>query len=210
MVAPDLSASGLSPRTRGNLFDYGRSDDGWRSIPANAGEPFDSEVRPQHRGVYPRERGGTRWRSGRARNSRGLSPRTRGNRHADHGEIASVGSIPANAGEPVGQIRIGAEGRVYPRERGGTRVRTCAAECAGGLSPRTRGNLLGRYGLVPKVGSIPANAGEPCRNARPNSRRRVYPRERGGTGRMTPCFVASSGLSPRTRGNPGAVQREGI
>ena len=53
------------------------------------------------------------------------------------------------------------------------------------------------------VGSIPANAGEPPPSGRVVRRRWVYPRERGGTTISLWIVISATGLSPRTRGNPG-------
>ena len=71
-----------------------------------------------------------------------------------------------------------------------------------GLSPRTRGNRTTGRGKRRRVGSIPANAGEPpCRRTHPR-RCWVYPRARGGTAAPTSLTATGWGLSPRTRGNP--------
>ena len=80
MVA--VAIGGLSPRTRGNP----------------------SRRRPQRTlcPVYPRERGGTLGRLPVRARPQGLSPRTRGNRHRRHQLYQRPGSIPANAGEPLG------------------------------------------------------------------------------------------------------------
>ena len=114
------SRLGLSPRVRGNL-EAGRRHHPCRgSIPARAGEPFCSVVPPPSPGVYPRACGGTCWATSRRTNSRGLSPRVRGN-HREIKPMTTIhGSIPARAGEPIrsgGQTR---EARVYPRACGGT------------------------------------------------------------------------------------------
>ena len=50
----------------------------------------------------------------------GLSPRTRGNRNRHGAPRGRLGSIPANAGEPLGRDGGRPSARVYPRERGGT------------------------------------------------------------------------------------------
>ena len=71
-----------------------------------------------------------------------------------------------------------------------------------GLSPPTRGNLTdGNLRLIAN-GSIPAHAGEPSRARRARSRRRVYPRPRGGTVTGNAADTGLIGLSPPTRGNP--------
>ena len=72
-----------------------------------------------------------------------------------------------------------------------------------GLSPRVRGNRLPIPGPDVERRSIPASAGEPRRKRKPQARRRVYPRECGGTGDLPVAAVVVQGLSPRVRGNPG-------
>ena len=52
-------ASGLSPHTRGNREHENIDRPMLRSIPAHAGEPISTAVRPRKTRVYPRTRGGT-------------------------------------------------------------------------------------------------------------------------------------------------------
>ena len=90
------------------------------SIPANAGEPSTKAMPVSVARVYPRERGGTHMPRRSLTFAPGLSPRTRGN-HDHKDEVgAQGGSIPANAGEPVGRDGPQVLKGVYPRERGGT------------------------------------------------------------------------------------------
>ena len=73
---------------------------------------------------------------------------------------------------------------------------------AHGLSPRGRGNRHSADSDHSCTGSIPAWAGEPSlRRLRPLMHW-VYPRVGGGTSAATPGVAASTGLSPRGRGNP--------
>ena len=92
---------GLSPRTRGNLFDGVLPLPFSRSIPANAGEPVHPLVLAQCVKVYPRERGGTTHPDVDKLFEHGLSPRTRGNLYHKDPAEGVLGSIPANAGEPT-------------------------------------------------------------------------------------------------------------
>ena len=71
--------------------------------------------------------------------------------------------------------------KVYPRERGGTAEQPDQPEAEQGLSPRARGNLPAAVPRSGPAGSIPASAGEPSPGRGRRGRRRVYPRERGGT-----------------------------
>ena len=155
--------------------------------------------------VYPRVCGGTRWYSGTARTSRGLSPRVRGNHVNGHAGQSLQGSIPACAGEPPELL-------VATLLEGETRsIPACAGEPDMTSCHRR-----------PWMRSIPACAGEPFWIALVCAIRTVYPRVCGGTpwyahadkvpaGSIPACagepdveliaLRALRGLSPRVRGN---------
>ena len=65
-----------------------------------------------------------------------------------------------------------------------------------------RGNLRCWCPSHPYRGSIPASAGEPYYYSRGHRHQEVYPRECGGTCKLTARLSSFSGLSPRVRGNP--------
>ena len=113
---------GLSPRARGNLEANPPIAALVGSIPACAGEPCPSWRGYPPSGVYPRVRGGTALTFCHQRKLVGLSPRARGNLRISEEVYDLIGSIPACAGEPPGELpslhRVG----VYPRVRGGTPV----------------------------------------------------------------------------------------
>ena len=171
------------------------------SIPASAGEPSAARATPCAGRVYPRECGGTGLGHQLFWPLWGLSPRVRGNhsRNALHPYVR--GSIPASAGEPRSARRPRRTPRVYPRECGGTVEVAVDLGRARGLSPRVRGNPKGCLHCERDKGSIPASAGEPRGRRRPRVRRRVYPRECGGTSFVGGVGGATAGLSPRVRGN---------
>ena len=101
---------GLSPRVRGNLEDYPFAEDGIRSIPSCAGEPWAKENQRWPLSVYPRVCGGTFKVLGieQSRRCRGLSPRVRGNLIRTHQLVQRIlcGSIPACAGEPYRHLAL--------------------------------------------------------------------------------------------------------
>ena len=196
-----LGAAGLSPRTRGNRPVLPRPATPVGSIPANAGEPRAAARSRRARRVYPRERGGTDALTNFVATGEGLSPRTRGNLRDAPVARRRIGSIPANAGEPITTERGRCGSEVYPRERGGTALAAIVRQQARGLSPRTRGNPARGYAVVLRCGSIPANAGEPSSIVFPPVSSSVYPRERGGTRASPTGKTRRTGLSPRTRGN---------
>ena len=132
---------------------------------------------------------------------RGLSPPTRGNLTSADDDKVLERSIPAHAGEPLAALSASRGSRVYPRPRGGTPSEGWGAWATGGLSPPTRGNLLGWSEQQMMRGSIPAHAGEPSATRRGTKLIRVYPRPRGGTRATGDYSARDAGLSPPTRGN---------
>ncbi len=70
-----------------------------------------------------------------------------------------------------------------------------------GLSPRVRGNLIGRRPNIWRYGSIPARAGEPPSGEATATGPKVYPRACGGTPFHIVTRFLKPGLSPRVRGN---------
>ena len=132
--------TGLSPPVRGNpaaVESGGLAD---RSIPACAGEPRTLESIESYWAVYPRLCGGTALTTRSCGSVCGLSPPVRGNHQPVKANPEYRRSIPACAGEPVGQTQSPAADTVYPRLCGGTRLFTRTAEYDGGLSPPVRGN----------------------------------------------------------------------
>ena len=91
----------------------------------------------------------------------GLSPRRRGNQALCERIESDPGSIPAQAGEPIHAYRSDGAIRVYPRAGGGTVSLLGSIGVLMGLSPRRRGNLEGAVLQDRRLGSIPAQAGEP-------------------------------------------------
>ena len=172
---------GLSPRVRGNQRPKVPGGVAFGSIPACAGEPGGIASPTGRAGVYPRVCGGTHNPCLRCVNAPGLSPRVRGNHHDLCRTNTISGSIPACAGEPSKSISQSHVTRVYPRVCGGTPSTLPGGFGEQGLSPRVRGNHLGRAEAEP--------------------RRRVYPRVCGGTLGKDGGSSLIEGLSPRVRGN---------
>ena len=152
---------GLSPRVRGNPVGCPQ-----KCVP------------PQ---VYPRVCGGTGTTKRPLPPALGLSPRVRGNRRVSPAGVAGAGSIPACAGEPGMRWTTLSARWVYPRVCGGTQKEYGRVYRKEGLSPRVRGNPLGRAAAESGRRSIPACAGEP----------------------VSVWILRDSvkGLSPRVRGN---------
>ena len=152
---------GLSPHVGGNHTRRLGTPLYLRSIPACAGEPHRSRPPGPSGRVYPRVCGGTYLISIVHRIRAGLSPRVRGNHGPAESDRPCHGSIPACAGEPLGQRGEIRAHQVYPRVCGGTIDASGISHWTKGLSPRVRGNHRGGVGVVVGEGSIPACAGEP-------------------------------------------------
>ena len=153
---------GLSPRRRGNRADPDDAHPRRGSIPAQAGEPSRGRRCGTMHRVYPRAGGGTFLRRTGEDFDKGLSPRRRGN-------PASWSSAPSSSW-------------VYPRAGGGTHRMQRLPPRVLGLSPRRRGNHRPGKQVALRLGSIPAQAGEPGSPCRRRPRNGVYPRAGGGTG----------------------------
>ena len=113
-----------------------------------------------------------------------------------------VRSIPACAGEPADREGEGGRFRVYPRVCGGTGRLGSHHRSYRGLSPRVRGNPCDLEAPAAYGRSIPACAGEPVPTMLETWSYRVYPRVCGGTNESRSRRTATTGLSPRVRGNP--------
>ena len=195
---------GLSPRVRGNRHPNHPPMLPRGSIPACAGEPNGSAARGAPPWVYPRVCGGTEVMAGSHRRAEGLSPRVRGNPLTATAIGRCGRSIPACAGEPPVPLPQSPARWVYPRVCGGTPCNHPNVLCWPGLSPRVRGNPVGRRTDDAAPGSIPACAGEPFRPQNAGYLVRVYPRVCGGTQWQMLVMVQRRGLSPRVRGNRAA------
>ncbi len=200
------TTKGLSPRARGNRRESCCGGNCDRSIPACAGESHPHTQSVPRDEVYPRVRGGIRWRVLRWSRYRGLSPRARGNRDHVRIRLPVGGSIPACAGESrIGDCHDYAT-KVYPRVRGGIPLRGSDRLPEQGLSPRARGNPRLSQPTHRSVRSIPACAGESLIMPSLSSAIQVYPRVRGGIPEVPPRRATTRGLSPRARGNRRSVE----
>ena len=144
MIQTGRMLTGLSPRVRGNRAAAPLRQPVRGSIPACAGEPRSPANLPSLARVYPRVCGGTSPTPPPTPMAKAacLSPRVRGNLPRISPQAASLGSIPACAGEPKRGHRSRQGSEVYPRVCGGTPTPTPAPTPVPGLSPRVRGNRV--------------------------------------------------------------------
>ena len=176
-----LPYSGLSPRMRGNHSVVRQPYEESGPIPAYAGEPQPQDVHRPFDWAYPRVCGGTMDTASDRAQSRGLSPRMRGNRCSRHRDDKRPGPIPAYAGEPYPELCIAPGCGAYPRVCGGTQRVNHGAALGHGLSPRMRGNPDAQNASRAELGPIPAYAGEPPPDSLRQTHDRAYPRVCGGT-----------------------------
>ncbi len=135
--------SGLSPLTRGTPAARRRVVWGLRFIPAHAGNTTTTRRMASFIAVYPRSRGEhpiIPWVGGKRR---GLSPLTRGTLADKRGFRGILRFIPAHAGNTTWRRRHYAMQAVYPRSRGEHAYARWHCRRWRGLSPLTRGTLLG-------------------------------------------------------------------
>ena len=118
--AMDPLMPGLSPRMRGNLLRPDSPGFPRGSIPAHAGKPSGRAARPGPGRVYPRACGETTSSGAQNTAEKGLSPRMRGNRILCAAVCVGLGSIPAHAGKPIGNLGASRHIKVYPRACGET------------------------------------------------------------------------------------------
>ena len=171
----------LSPRMRGNLYDFIIAKISRGSIPTHAGKPWGWGRMAISQGVYPHACGETLWDIATTSLFKGLSPRMRGNLLHRHRPARCNGSIPTHAGKPFGDAGSVWRCGVYPHACGETCYAQSLRPERSGLSPRMRGNhTLDARSLV-LMGSIPTHAGKPGNGLRMVALYGVYPHACGET-----------------------------
>ncbi len=194
------TAYGPSPRARGRLTKAKNWKHENRSIPACAGETSKRSRLFISSKVHPRVRGGDTGRLKRKIQALGPSPRARGRHLFITTTVLVKRSIPACAGETLGNEMSYEAFAVHPRVRGGDAGRPNAAISSTGPSPRARGRRPDPGGEGQQRGSIPACAGETPSGTRICPHVGVHPRVRGGDYQKTDRDASVSGPSPRARG----------
>ena len=160
LVATGGAPAGLSPHGRGKPVVLLVMRAGTGSIPARAGETPPGISPNSSCPVYPRTGGGNWDASTHRRSGGGLSPHGRGKHIASMSVCATLGSIPARAGETNKCPLRGFASKVYPRTGGGNWMWLLGEYPDAGLSPHGRGKRVPIGGDAVGIGSIPARAGE--------------------------------------------------
>ena len=138
----------------------------------------------------------------------GLSPHVRGHPALPEIQAVQAKSIPACAGPPSSKRQPSSGAQVYSRMCGATVQKGLFARQAEGLSPHVRGHPLAKRAGRRRVGSIPACAGPPARQAVEVGQVKVYPRMCGATTPSHSVSTLDRGLSPHVRGHRLEAQRE--
>ena len=180
-----------------------------RLIPARAGKtgPPSPPTRPAK--AHPRACGENAPGLDLADPESGSSPRVRGKPRPRRPRVVPARLIPARAGK-TGALRPG-EGsrRAHPRACGENFVAFGADVWSKGSSPRVRGKLAGHAGRVDGPGLIPARAGKtPHRRVR-RPTPPAHPRACGENPGEADRIGLQLGSSPRVRGKPRGLGREG-
>ena len=136
------SEKGPSPRVRGSQGFVILMDGQHGSIPACAGEPFESPSSGSRRRVHPRVCGGAVPQVLPLLGKVGPSPRVRGSHQSAASSSECSGSIPACAGEPGDVVKLVMAGKVHPRVCGGADGGSAGVWARQGPSPRVRGSHL--------------------------------------------------------------------
>ena len=131
----------------------------------------------------------------------GPSPLTRGSHHRHYVSRQHRGSIPAHAGQPMGQAEVEAFLKVHPRSRGAAAKWSIDIAGLQGPSPLTRGSPDQAQDALLRSGSIPAHAGQPLTLTQCWSKPWVHPRSRGAAPAPQRRQASHLGPSPLTRGS---------
>ena len=172
---------GLSPYTRGNQDNPDTLFEGFGSIPVHTGKPLSDMPIFLVLRVYPRTHGETLSQLLQGLQNQGLSPYTRGNLINHWEDSPAAGSIPVHTGKPLTVPENHKHHKVYPRTHGETSCWSMLQKGCEGLSPYTRGNLVGLTNRLDYDGSIPVHTGKPSESAARSHTNGVYPRTHGET-----------------------------
>ena len=201
---------GPSPQVRGKHRLIAKRRPPLGSIPASAGETGSGRPSRWQTEVHPRECGGNGQRGTIGWKMWGPSPRVRGKPFDSAGLVFARRSIPASAGETEWRSDPGCRSWVHPRECGGNADFRPTSKRYAGPSPRVRGKPSRLSAVHPRLGSIPASAGETRPGASTSLRASVHPRECGGNRAVDGDHHAYPGPSPRVRGKRGAGGLDGL
>ena len=196
------SASGPSPRWRGDRLGVSAVCACRGTIPALAGRPDRPPVRATSATDHPRAGGETPRRVFGPPGPMGPSPRWRGDQARCPSHRPQTGTIPALAGRPAISPGFSPAQADHPRAGGETAASAGRHLRREGPSPRWRGDLGQGLGVALVRGTIPALAGRPRPSWRTSDRGTDHPRAGGETAKTWKDWWGAQGPSPRWRGDP--------
>ena len=157
--AETAAYAGSSPRVRGTQ-EGSHGGFTWRGIiPACAGNTSRPNAEPESWRDHPRVCGEHDTRGIRRLHNSGSSPRVRGTRCAPSKPVHLTGIIPACAGNTGSAILNGLLNGDHPRVCGEHGPHDLPGAPHQGSSPRVRGTLFSVWNSLPRLGIIPACAG---------------------------------------------------
>ncbi len=194
------SNDGSSPHTRGTGRGTGQDSDGWRFIPAHAGNGCLFGELPLGAAVHPRTRGERVFSIVARIDPIGSSPHTRGTAGSAQAACGAVRFIPAHAGNGCTPVMPRLTRTVHPRTRGERWPAALYTPESSGSSPHTRGTVTQALGVLDAYRFIPAHAGNGSGGRRLAVPGPVHPRTRGERSEISLLTAGWHGSSPHTRG----------
>ncbi len=194
---------GSSPLARGRHAFANEIGGGEGLIPARAGQTVVSSTTINEDGAHPRSRGADPcWLTARI-SQLGSSPLARGRHGLFRWCRATVGLIPARAGQTTDSPSVGNNAGAHPRSRGADGVYVIDSEARDGSSPLARGRRGSGVWELPEGGLIPARAGQTSFTHICQTSARAHPRSRGADTASGNTPSSFNGSSPLARGRRG-------
>ncbi len=196
-------ATGPPPRWRGSRRGSGAAEGGEGSTPALAGKPAGYFAHASSARVHPRAGGEAIADPPYSSGGAGPPPRWRGSRVGVAVGRKCLGSTPALAGKPPGEVLFHRVVAVHPRAGGEADDPLTAQQRAVGPPPRWRGSRRGSGAAGASRRSTPALAGKPDLHDRAAGRgdQGPPPRWRGSRQQILP-EAPCAGSTPALAGKP--------
>jgi len=193
-------STGSSPHVRGTVEKLMQEFDGWRFIPARAGNSVKISLIRQERAVHPRTCGEQFISMPIDLTKPGSSPHVRGTEPCHQTQGHGYRFIPARAGNRSTPISLYSVGTVHPRTCGEQGEAGIGKTTAAGSSPHVRGTGITYVAEDSKGRFIPARAGNRRLQFISHCQPPVHPRTCGEQ-LSAPCSVIIRlGSSPHVRG----------
>ena len=206
----EFQVEGSSPHARGTQTQLEPLEVFAGIIPACAGNTRHIHRNRAHQWDHPRMRGEHIEIAIGELDKQGSSPHARGTRAGAVGNDAAVGIIPACAGNTRSPPTICGRTWDHPRMRGEHWNDLNATGYSWGSSPHARGTPSIFPNIKPRIGIIPACAGNTLRTDRLKCPSRDHPRMRGEHRLSHFSLSQMGGSSPHARGTPVHAQPDDL